>query len=165
MQRQRYVVAAFVLLLSACTSTTGVIQIGQDTYMIGSQGKSPGGFSGTEAKALAFAEAQKHCAGLGKKVQVINTQQSDMAFGKNATAEVQFMCLSEGDPQLGRPRLEKVPDQVIEVKSPLAPQPSGSVQAPKDLYSELLKLEDLKKRGLLNDVEFDQQKKRLLSGQ
>jgi len=30
------------------------------------------------------------------------------------------------------------------------------------LYSELLKLEDLKKRGLLNDAEFDAQKKKLL---
>jgi hypothetical protein len=165
MQHRKIVTAISVLLLSACTSTTGVIQIGQDTYMIGSQGKSPGGFSGTEAKALAFADAQRYCAGLGKKVQVINTQQSDMAFGKNATAEVQFMCLSEGDPQLGRPRLEKVPDQVIQVNSPLAPQPPSSTQMPRDLYSELLKLEDLKKRGLLSDLEFEQQKKRLLSNQ
>lgn len=153
------------LVLAACTSTTGVVPIGQDTYMIGSQGKSPGGFSGSEAKVLAFAEAQKFCSAQGKNVQVINTQQSDMSFGKNATSEIQFMCLSKGDPALGRPRLERVPDQVIHVKTPIPDRQSPAADKPKDLYSELLKLEDLKKRGLLSESEFEQQKKRLLSGQ
>lgn len=153
------------LALVACTSTTGVVPIGQDTYMIGSQGKSPGGFSGSEAKVLAFAEAQKFCSTRGKSVQIINTQQSDMSFGKNATAEIQFLCLSEGDPELGRPRLERVPDQVIHVKTHTPDRQSPVAEKPKDLYSELLKLEDLKRRGLLSESEFDQQKKRLLSGQ
>ena len=31
-----------------------------------------------------------------------------------------------------------------------------------DFYSELLKLDDLRKRGLLTDKEFEQQKKKLL---
>ena len=31
-----------------------------------------------------------------------------------------------------------------------------------DLYTEILKLDDLRKRGLLTDKEFEQQKKKLL---
>ena len=31
-----------------------------------------------------------------------------------------------------------------------------------DLYAELLKLDDLRKRGLLTDKEFEQEKKKLL---
>lgn len=38
----------------------------------------------------------------------------------------------------------------------LDPQPS-------DMYTELLKLEDLRKRGIITDAEFENQKKKLLS--
>jgi hypothetical protein len=34
----------------------------------------------------------------------------------------------------------------------------------KDLYTEILKLDELRKRGLLTDAEFDAQKKKLLDG-
>ncbi|MDB5956727.1 SHOCT domain-containing protein, partial [Ramlibacter sp.] len=34
----------------------------------------------------------------------------------------------------------------------------------KDLYSEMLKLDDLRKRGLLTDAEFNAEKARLLPG-
>ena len=157
-------IVTFVLV--ACTTTTGVVPIGEETYMIGTTGKSPGGFSGSEAKALAIQEAQKFCATKGRKLQVVNTQQADMQFGVNATAEVQFMCLSDNDPELGRPKFEKAPDQVIQVRS-LLPSPASrpNSEKSKDLYSELLKLEDLKKRGLLTDSEFEQQKKMLLNSQ
>jgi hypothetical protein len=148
--------------ISACTTTTGVIPIGVDTYMIGTTGKSPGGFSGTEAKALAFQEAQKFCTDKRRKVQVVNTQQADMRFGVNATAELQFMCLTDGDRELVRPKLERTPDQVIQVRGQASSVDSPSALKSKDLYSELLKLKDLKKRGLLSSAEFEQQKKALL---
>ncbi len=55
------------------------------------------------------------------------------------------------------------PNVVIQKSDPddVSPQ-QGDKNGAKDLYSELLKLEDLKKRGLLNDAEFDAQKKKLL---
>lgn len=152
-------------VLAACTTTTGVVPIGEDTYMIGTTGKSPGGFTGTEAKVLAFREASKFCADKNRKVQVVNTQQADMRFGVNATAELQFMCLTDGDRELARPKLQKTPDQVIQVRNSPSPESRPSPAKAVDVYSELLKLEDLKKRGLLTDSEFEQQKKKLLSGQ
>lgn len=133
--------------------------------MLGTRGSSPGGFSGTEAKALAFEEASKFCIAKGKKMQVVNTQQARMdPLGKTASAEVQFMCLIDGDMELSRPKLTKTPDTVIEVKGSLAPAPRVQGDQPKDLYAEMLKLEDLKGRGLLSDTEFEDQRRRLLSG-
>ena len=149
-------------VLVACTTTTGVVPIGQDTYMVGGSGKSPGGFSGAEVKAAAFREATQFCASQGKKMQVVNTNERDMSFGVNATAEVQFMCLFDGDHELGRPKLQRTADQVIQVVP--SAQPSQPVQGQsKDTYAELIKLEDLRKRGILNDAEFEAQKKKLLS--
>lgn len=131
--------------------------------MIGTTGKSPGGFSGSEAKALAIEEARSFCAAKNRKLQIVNTQQADMRFGVNATAEIQFMCLADNDPELGRPKLVRSPDQVIQVVTPPSPAIHPSGERTKDLYSELLKLEDLKKRGLLTPAEFEQQKKVLLN--
>lgn len=155
-------IAVATYLVVACTTTTGVVPLGEDTFMIGTSGKSPGGFSGAQAKANALQEAQKFCAAQGKKVQVVNTQQADMRFGVDATAEVQFMCLSPGDAELGRPKLRKTPDQLIEVVSPAAPPVAAPPQKRTDLYSDMLKLEDLKKRGLLTDAEFEDQRRKLL---
>lgn len=155
--------ACAAIFLIGCATSTGVVSIGEDTYMLGTSGKSPGGFTGTEAKALAFEQASQFCESKGKKMQIVNTQQSDMSFGKNASAEIQFMCLTAGDSELGRPRLTKVPDSVIEIKGSPGAAPRAQPSATRDLYSEMLKLEDLKKRGLLSDTEFEEQRRRLLS--
>lgn len=45
----------------------------------------------------------------------------------------------------------------------IRPDPSTPREPPKDLYSELLKLEDLKKRGILTEDEFQAQKRKLLA--
>ena len=72
------------------------------------------------------------------------------------------MCLAEGDHELGRPKLQRSADQVIQVV-PSAQPPQAARGQSTDTYAELLKLEDLRKRGILNDVEFEAQKKKLLS--
>lgn len=73
------------------------------------------------------------------------------------------MCLSPNDKEFGRPKLRKEAETVIEVKGD---RPNNSESgARNNLYSELLKLDDLKKRGILSEAEFDAQKKKLLSEQ
>ena len=54
-----------------------------------------------------------------------------------------------------KPEIEAAPDSL----TPSQP----SEQKPKDIYSELIKLDELKKRGLLTDDEFDAQKTKLLN--
>ena len=72
------------------------------------------------------------------------------------------MCLDAQDAELNRPKLRKEADSVIEVQKDIRikdePQKSNYV------YSELIKLDELRKKGILTDSEFDVQKKRLLSG-
>lgn len=57
------------------------------------------------------------------------------------------------------------PPVVIETRqytapAPQAPQPVAPV---KDLHAEILKLDELRAKGLLTDAEFDAQKRKLLS--
>lgn len=130
--------------------------------MVSGTGKSPGGYSGSEVKAAAFKEATQYCSGLGKQLQILHTQQRDMSFGVNANAELQFMCLDAADSELMRPRLKKEADQVIEVRKDVKVKVKDTTAPPKDMYAELIKLDDLHKRGIITDAEFEVQKKALL---
>jgi hypothetical protein len=156
----------FIFLLATtvigCASTsTGVVSIGKDTYMLAmSQGPGTGIHSGAQYKAKAIVEANQYCSGLGKKFQIVNANQNDSAIAVLAKAEIQFMCLNEDDSQLTRPKLNQQADRIIEVRKEIDLQ--DSTVREKDNYKELIKLDDLLKKGILTDLEFQNQKKRLL---
>ena len=50
-------------------------------------------------------------------------------------------------------------------KTSLDVQTKDESTKPKDTYTELIKLDDLHKRGILTDAEFEAQKKKLLEAQ
>lgn len=102
---------ALPVLLAACAHS-GVVSIGPDSYMIAN---SEWGFtSGSVQKAKVMKEASEYCSSIGKLMLPISTSQNDVSFGKTPAAEVQFRCLSQGDPELQRPTLQPVPAAVIE---------------------------------------------------
>lgn len=104
-------------ILAACASNTGIIPIGEDTYMVSRQAAT--GFSGSGSlKAEAFQEANQYCVSIGKKLQVVSTQEAAPPFilGNFPKAEVQFMCLNKQDAELGRPKLRKEADTVIRIE-------------------------------------------------
>ena len=145
------------LFIAGCASNSGVMPIGQDTYMVSRQAAS--GFSGSGTlKAEAFQEASLYCGKQGKSVQVVNTieAQPPFIFGNFPKAEVQFMCLDKNDAELVRPKLHKNPDAVIEVKQSAAP-------AKVDAYIELKKLKELLDSGVITQEEFNAQKRKVLT--
>ncbi len=150
------------LVLTGCASNSGVTKIGQDTFTVSRQAAT--GFSGSGTlKSEAFQEANQYCEKLGKNLQVINTEEAKppYIFGNYPKAEVQFMCLNEKDVELNRPKLKQAANTVIEVKKDIHIK-DESVKA-KDIYSELLKLDDLRKKGIINEADFEAQKKKLLN--
>ena len=94
----------FVLLLCslfvgcATTGTGGVVQIGPDTYMVGSLGRFTD-FSGSAVKARLVKEAQEWCQQRGRVMILINSTAKDSGMGTYASAEIQFLCLSPDDPR------------------------------------------------------------------
>lgn len=97
------ITVVLLVAIEAWCAHSGVVSIGPDTYMVAN---SEWGFnSGGVMKAKAMKEASDFCAGLGKEMLPISTQQNDVAFGKTPAAEVQFRCLAHDDPELRRPTL------------------------------------------------------------
>ncbi|ADL56031.1 SHOCT domain-containing protein [Gallionella capsiferriformans] len=144
------------VILTGCATTTGVVPIGEDTYMLSKSDNSRPFISGSEVKAAVMKDANKYCSDINKKFQVVNTHENSQSFGVVASAEVQFMCLNSGDNQLSRPKLTKEADSIIQVKteSPKAERQTN--------YKQLIELDDLRKRGIISDEEFNAQKKKLL---
>jgi hypothetical protein len=93
-------------LLAGCASNSGIIPIGQDTYMVSRQAAT--GFSGSGTlKAEAFQEANRYCLSQGKNLQVVSTNEAQppYIFGNFPKAEVQFMCLNSNDSEMARTKL------------------------------------------------------------
>lgn len=104
------------LMIAGCATSTGtsdVVPMGKDTYMLA----RPGGFftiSGGEVKAQLYRDANEFCRAQGKQLMPVNSSSRDAAPYRYANGELQFRCLVEGDPDLGRPTMHSRPDVVIE---------------------------------------------------
>ena len=77
----------------ACSSTSGVVPTGKDSYLIA---RSEKGFdkTGSRVKAAALKEAADYCARTGKTLEIIKADAKDMVpFKSDAQAEVEFRCV------------------------------------------------------------------------
>lgn len=106
-----------VVIFAGCASNSGVVPISQDTFMVSRQAAT--GFSGLgNLKAKAYQQAAQFCTSSGKTLQPVHTNESQPPYilGNFPRVELEFMCLTDGDSQLGRPKFQKDPDTVIHVE-------------------------------------------------
>lgn len=86
--------------LPGCTSSTGVVPAGSDTYVVVRSRKSFHG-DGKRVRAEALREANEFCRKRGKVMKVVKSTAEDMKpFRADASAEVYFKALDPGDPEL-----------------------------------------------------------------
>ena len=153
-----------VTVLAGC-ATSEIIPMGTDTYMI-SQSSAGGIFTNMSSlksevikRANAFAESK------GRVAIPLASHTTPPAPGQMPNFEYQFRLVEKDDPRAaGAPLLPRA-DMVIEnnVHAPPSPSPRKDESKSKDVYAELLKLDDLRKRGIISDDEFESQKKKILS--
>jgi len=92
--KNAFLVFASALVLSACAGVTDVVKTGSDTYMVASHG-TMGWSSGPAQKAKAFQSAEAYCASNGKRLEPISSNETPGGFGKIASGEVHFKCVSK----------------------------------------------------------------------
>ncbi len=159
------------------TKQPTVESLGNNTYSI--TRKAASGFTrDTEKlKQEALDEAAAYCASHQKELKVISatTSKPKLMFTGYATANVVFKALDAGDPEL------RAPVMALMTTTPngaaLAPQAPGVIppssatvemttspagSSTDALYSDLMKLDELRKRGILTEEEFQAQKKKIL---
>ena len=152
------VFSAFCLFLALFTAAAAaepvVVSMGDNTYSITRQAGSAFSRDTDVLKASAKADAAKYCAAQGKEMKIISlTSERPWPTLGYASAKIVFKAFNAGDPELTRAP-EAAPTITV----------SGTqVQAGSDdMYSELIKLDDLRKKGILTDDEFQAQKKKVL---
>ena len=151
-------------LLNAC-ATAQPIPMGNDTYLL-SQTSAGGVFKSMGSlKAEVMTRANEFAAGQGKVAIPIASKESPAYPGHMPNFEYQFQLVSKVDPRASGGALVPRADVVVEVQPPAAinAPPNPSSDKSKDVYTELLKLDDLRKRGVITDAEFERQKAKILS--
>ena len=120
----------------------GIVESSPNLYTVTVQEKSS---SNVDPKNRAVREAMDFAEGKGKVSIPISIHQHEYGtFTDWVRVEYQFKLVEKNDPQARRPTAndaEKKPDE----------------------YTELLKLDDLRKKGIITQAEFESEKRKLLA--
>lgn len=156
-----------IAALSGC-SNPGIVKLSPDTYMLSREAHGGIFASASALKAGVINDANAFAESQGKVAIPLSAKEIPMGTGPAqwASFEYQFRVVDKNDPEVRRTSLVPRPDVVIEKTEKITADVKTKDQTdrPKDVYAELVKLDDLRKRGILTDAEFEVQKKKLLEG-
>ncbi len=131
-----------------------IVPLGNDTYSIRCEGRNAFMRDEDKLRAEVNDAAVKFCADNGKVLKVISVNSKVPMFSTGyAWAKITFKALNPGSPEL-------MPAPAV-IVAPASP--AERVLSTDELYSELTKLDDLRKKGILTDEEFQEEKKKVLS--
>ncbi len=139
----------FVALASGCGTNMPIQKTGNaGEYVINRDDKSPFG-NLPSVKRSVSADAASFCAAMNKKFIEKYSIDKERAVLVWPESTLYFECAEPGQ----EPGPKRPPP-----KAEAEAQQNGSV------YSELIKLDELRKKGILTEAEFEAQKQKLLSG-
>jgi hypothetical protein len=154
------------LILAGCASNPGVVQLSPDTYLITKTDKG-GVFGNASAmKANAINEANSFAQSKGKIAIPVSTHESPMGIGHFASFDYQFRLVDPNSPDARSTPLIQRPDVVVQKdeKTTVNVDNKDITSKQPDVYTQLLKLDDLRKKGIITDAEFETQKAKILNG-
>jgi hypothetical protein len=145
----------------------GIVKLSSDTYLL-SRSDRGGAFGNTSRmKADVISEANEFAASQEKIAIPISINESPIYFGHFASIDYQFRVVDKSDPEAQkRGNFVQGPNVVIDKteKTSVDVRTKDHIDHQKDVYAELIKLDDLRKRGIVTEEEFQAQKKKLLNG-
>jgi hypothetical protein len=177
-------VALVALALGACATPGldgGIVQLSPDSYRL-SRVDGVGRYADAEAmKAALLEDATAFGQRQGKTVVPTASHEETLRAGHLMTADLEFRLVAPGaaaavaaTPLAGpavRPApavpVAPVPAATSAVSTPAATATAPATAATDlkaNFYNELIMLDDLRKRGILTDAEFQAMKTKLLAG-
>ena len=135
--------------------------LGDNTYACTREASTSFDRNVDKLAAEAKGDAVQYCAKNGREPKVLSiTVRKSWPTVGFSRATVKFMALEPGDPGLA----DKTPVAVTEEhkRSKKAADVAAAEGPVDELYNGLMKLDELRRRGLLTDEEFQAEKKKLL---
>jgi hypothetical protein len=126
--------------------------LGGNTYRITESANNKFTRNTDKLKARATDEANAFCTRLGKHLKVVSVTENKGLYliGDMASATLTFKALDLNDPEFGKPAPASAAD------------PAAAPVTNETLYADLLRLDDLRKKGILTEEEFQVEKKKAL---
>lgn len=165
--KAKMVLALALMVLSGSVSAgkPDIVQISKDTYLVTVENHAGIFGSQSTTKKKAIEAANSFAESKGMAVMPLGMEfRGAGGPGQWPVAEYQFQLVPlEQAQSVGlKPRAHT--EVEVNIAGNPANAPGGGAQVQKvDLYNELLRLDDLRKRGILTDGEFEIQKARLLA--
>lgn len=123
-------------LITGC-STSNVIPVGNDVYMVSSSGA---GFDTGGVRSNVYEAANKFCDKSAKSLKQVSYESVKGKLASHPpSADLMFKCVSKNN-----------------ASKKMTP-------VNKDIYSELLKLNELKEKGIISEKEFESEKIKILN--
>ena len=158
-----YMFCGLLFLLTGCISTHDVIPMSQDTYMVRVEDHAGiFAFNRGKMKGVALKKAEEFAT--SKSMVAIPLGMKDHPvgiLGDWPAVEYQFRLVHKNSPSAIGGHLQPRADVVIEYNENIKINQTSINN--EDLYKELMKLNDLKKQGILTEEEFLIEKKKLLN--
>ena len=140
----------------------GIVELSPNTYRL-SRVDGGGVFADAAAmKASVVDEANAFAQRKGKIAVPIATREERMKVGRLSTVEYDFRLVSPGEMTAKPAEAMRRPDVTTAETAPA--RPADQPPPKPDLYGELIKLDDLRQRGILTEQEFQKLKTRLIDG-
>lgn len=156
-----------IAALSGCANP-GIVKLSPDTYMLSREAHGGIFASASALKAGVINDANAFAESQGKVAVPLSSNEKPMGNGPAqwASFEYQFRVVDKNDPEVRRTSLVPRANVVIEKNEKVTVDVTTRDQTDrsKDVYAELIKLDDLHKRGILTQAEFEAQKRKLLEG-
>lgn len=93
----------FLVLLTACASSTGVVSTGPNTYMVVGTAGSFGSNSADKVAADLYREASAYCAEQKKEMMRVTVGGRDGNFGRLASSKLEFKCVEKANATIDQP--------------------------------------------------------------
>jgi hypothetical protein len=123
-----------------------VVPMGDNTYSIDLESNFRFARNTAKLKAQVREEAAKFCASQGKQLKVVSLTDEKPFWGADfIKARIVFKALDAGSPEILA-----------------APKPAAAEEG-ENYIEELIKLDELRKKGIITDSEFKAQKKKILN--
>jgi hypothetical protein len=174
MTRKKIAAIALLTILSVSPTFAGprVVQLSPDTFMAICDSKAGLFASMATLKAEAITLATDYASKRGKVAIAISTKEYRAIPFKNSfpSVEHQFRLVDSRDSAAMATALDSGSQRLSEsadssgAATPASQVSDGATQKT-DIYAELLKLDELRQKGIVTQDEFEAQKKKILSRQ
>jgi hypothetical protein len=158
-----------LLMLSSAARASGdggarIVDLGDNTFSSTYEATTTFNRDVDKLAEMATHAAREFCAGKGREAKIVSitVDKPWMTLGI-PKATVVFRALERGDPALSEPVPAAVVRKGMKGNKETERAVAAAAASNDDLYRALLNLDDLRKKGILTEEEFQAEKKKVLA--